>query len=235
MKMDTIQDKVIIVLDVDSREKALHLVRSLKDQAGMFKVGSQLYMAGGPALVQEIIEMGAKVFLDLKFHDIPNTVKHAVLEAAKLGVSMMTVHASGGRAMLETAAKELRDKFGSRKPMIVGVTVLTSLDSAGLREVGVQRALDEQVVELARLAENCSLDGVVCSPREIQLIRKAVQRGFKIVTPGIRMPGQSANDQQRTATPSDTIAAGADYIVVGRAVTDDPEPQAALERLIQSL
>jgi orotidine-5'-phosphate decarboxylase len=227
--------RIAIVLDVDSREKALHLVQSLQGLAGMFKVGSQLYMAAGPALVQEIVEMGASVFLDLKFHDIPNTVRHAAIEAGKLGVSMMTVHASGGLAMLEAVVKDLEDRFGRRKPLVVGITVLTSLESADLRQIGIDRPVDEQVVKLAGFAEACGLDGVVCSPREIRLIRSAVQPGFKIVTPGIRMPGQSAGDQQRTATPHEAIAAGADYIVVGRAVTEDPDPRGALERLIQSI
>ena len=228
-------ERIIIALDLNSRAVALHLVQSLYSLAGMFKVGSQLYMAAGPALVREIVEMGAKVFLDLKFHDIPNTVRHAAVEAAKVGVSMITVHASGGRSMLEGVSKDLQDKFGSRKPMVVGVTVLTSLDSADLQKIGIERPVDEQVLKLACIAESCGLDGVVCSPREIQPVRSVVRRAFKIVTPGIRMPGQSADDQQRTATAREAIAAGADYIVVGRAVTGERDPRSALERLIHSI
>ena len=228
-------ERVIVVLDVDSREKALHLVQSVQSLAGMFKVGLQLYMAAGPTIVREIVELGSKVFLDLKLHDIPNTVRLAAVEAAKLGVSMMTVHAAGGSAMLEAVVKDLADKFGQKKPLVVGVTVLTSFDSAGLRDIGCNDSIDDQVTRLARRSERCGLDGVVCSPREIRLVRNVVRPDFKIVTPGIRLPGQSAHDQQRTATPTEAIAAGADYIVVGRSITEGPNPREALERLIQSI
>ena len=223
--------KVIVALDVGSREEAIHLVKQLHDLAGMFKVGSQLFMAAGPAVVREIIDGGGRVFLDLKFHDIPNTVTQAAVEAARLGVSMMTIHASGGRAMMEAVSKELQDKFTERRPIIVAVTVLTSLDTRALFEIGWEQPLDEQVPRLARLAEDCGIDGVVCSPREIQLVRKAVEPRFKIVTPGIRLPEQSLNDQQRVATPREAFEAGADYIVVGRAVTAERDPRAALLHL----
>ena len=223
--------KVIVALDVSSREEAIHLVKQLHDLAGMFKVGSQLFMAAGPAVVREIIDGGGRVFLDLKFHDIPNTVTQAAVEAARLGVSMMTIHASGGRAMMEAVSKELRDKFTERRPIIVAVTVLTSLDTRALFEIGWEQPLDEQVPRLARLAEDCGIDGVVCSPREIQLVRKAVAPRFKIVTPGIRLPEQSLNDQHRVATPREAFEAGADYIVVGRAVTAERDPRAALLHL----
>ena len=223
--------KVIVALDVSSREEAIHLVKQLHDLAGMFKVGSQLFMAAGPAVVREIIDGGGRVFLDLKFHDIPNTVTQAAVEAARLGVSMMTIHASGGRAMMEAVSKELQDKFTERRPIIVAVTVLTSLDTRALFEIGWEQPLDEQVPRLARLAEDCGIDGVVCSPREIQLVRKAVAPRFKIVTPGIRLPEQSINDQQRVATPREAFEAGADYIVVGRAVTAERDPRAALLHL----
>ena len=228
-------EKIILVLDVSSREEAMKLVRPLHEHVGMFKVGTQLFTAEGPSMVREIVDLGGKVFLDLKFHDIPNTVAHGVLEAARLGVSMMTIHAAGGRAMMETVSKELAQKYGDRKPLVVAVTVLTSLNDVALLEVGVERATAQQVVGLAQLAENCGIDGVVCSPQEIQLVRSAVRRSFKIVAPGIRMPGQSANDQQRLATPREALGAGADYIVVGRAVTADPDPKRALETLIQSI
>lgn len=229
------KEKIILVLDVSSREEAMKLVKPLHAHVGMFKVGMQLFTAEGPSLVREIVELGGKVFLDLKFHDIPNTVTHGVLEAAKLGVSMMTIHAAGGRAMMETVSKELSQKYGEGKPLVVAVTVLTSLNDAGLKDIGVERALAQQVVGLAQLAEECGIGGVVCSPQEIVLVRSAVSRGFKVVTPGIRMPGQSANDQQRLATPREALDAGADYIVVGRAVTADEDPKRALDRLIQSL
>ena len=229
------KDKIIIALDVSSAKKALELVRDLHDMAGMFKIGGQLFMCGGPDVVLEIIRNRGKVFLDLKFHDIPNTVTHAVVEAAKLGVSMMTIHASGGRAMMQAVSKELHEQFGPKRPMVVAVTVLTSFDTRALFEIGLERPLEEQVQRLALFAQECGIDGVVCSPREIQLVRNSVNPNFKIVTPGIRMPDQSMDDQQRIATPHDALAAGADYIVVGRAVTDDRDPRAALQRLIASL
>jgi orotidine-5'-phosphate decarboxylase len=229
------KEKIIIVLDVSSTKKALDLVKELHDMAGMFKVGSQLFMCGGPDVVREIIRNRGKVFLDLKFHDIPNTVMHAAVEAANLGVSMMTIHASGGRAMMQTVSKELHDRFPKGRPIVVAVTVLTSFDTRALFEIGLERPLEEQVERLALFAQECGIDGIVCSPREIQLVRNSVNPNFKIVTPGIRMPDQSMNDQQRIATPHDALAAGADYIVVGRAVTDDPDPRAALQRLMASI
>ena len=224
--------KVIIALDVSSREEAVHLVRQLHELVGMFKVGNQLFTASGPAIVREIIDAGGKVFLDLKFHDIPNTVRHAAIEAAKLGASMITIHASGGRAMMEAVAKELGDKFGERKPTVVAVTILTSLDTRSLFEMGWEQPLDEQVQRLALLAQDSGIDGIVCSPQEIQLVRKVVEPKFKIVTPGIRLPDQSLNDQQRIATPREAFASGADFIVVGRAITHDPDPRAATQRLL---
>src|SRR4051812_28176734 len=159
------KNKVIIALDVSSRDKALHLVNELNASVGMFKVGSQLFTAGGPQIVRDIVDGGGRVFLDLKFHDIPNTVTHAAVEAARLGVSMMTVHASGGRAMMQSASKQLFDRFGREKPMIVAVTVLTSFDTRTLFEIGVEIPLDEQVQRLALLAQECGIDGIVCSPR----------------------------------------------------------------------
>lgn len=227
--------KIIVALDVSSREQALGLVKAMHDLAGMFKVGSQLFMAAGPGIVREILDAGSKVFLDLKFHDIPNTVTHAAVEAAKLGVSMMTVHASGGRSMMRSVEKELRGLGGSSKPIVVAVTVLTSLDTGALFEIGIEQAVERQVQRLALLSQECGIDGVVCSPREIQLVRKVVNPAFKIVTPGIRLPDQSLDDQHRIATPGDALRAGADYIVVGRAVTGDRDPRAAIERLIQSI
>src|SRR5262245_21688600 len=228
-------DKIIVALDVSSREHALQLVKELHDVVGMFKVGSQLFTACGPQIVRDIIRDGGKVFLDLKIHDIPNTVVHAATEAAQLGVSMMTIHASGGRAMMELVSKELHAKFGSNRPLVVAVTVLTSLDTRSLFELGVEMPVDEQVHRLALLAQDCGIDGVVCSPQEIQLVRRSVSPTFKIVTPGIRMPDQSLNDQQRIATPKEAILAGADYIVVGRAVTNDTAPRAAIQQILQSI
>jgi orotidine-5'-phosphate decarboxylase len=229
------KEKTIVALDVSSRQEALQIVRELHDVVGMFKIGSQLFTACGPQLVREVIDDGGKVFLDLKFHDIPNTVTHAAGEAAKLGVSMLTIHASGGRAMMQSVAENLRDRFSSTKPLVVAVTVLTSIDTRTLFEIGLEIPVEEQVERLALLAQDCGIDGVVCSPREIQALRERVNPGFKIVTPGIRMPEQSLDDQQRTSTPREAIAAGADYLVVGRAVTGDPDRRAAIQKLLQSI
>lgn len=229
----TEREKIVVGLDVDSPRLALRLVRELHDLTAMFKVGSQLYMAAGRVIVEEIVNAGGKVFLDLKFHDIPNTVALAAIEAAKLGVTMMTIHASGGRAMMEAVAGRLSDVFGASKPLAVAVTVLTSLDEHSLREIGVSHSPDDQVRRLALLAEDCGIDGVVCSPREIPLVRGAVRSGFRIVTPGVRLPGQPTHDQQRTSAPSWAIAAGADYIVVARPVVQDPNPRSALERILR--
>ncbi|HLQ78317.1 MAG TPA: orotidine-5'-phosphate decarboxylase, partial [Terriglobia bacterium] len=158
------KEKIILVLDVSSREEAMKLVRPLYEHVGMFKVGMQLFTAEGPSLVREIVDMGGKVFLDLKFHDIPNTVTHGVLEAARLGVSMMTIHAAGGRSMMKTVAQKLSDNFGDRRPLVVAVTVLTSLNDAALKEIGVERTMEQQVVAMAKLAEESGIAGVVCSP-----------------------------------------------------------------------
>ena len=228
------KEKVIIALDVSSREEAMHLVKDLRDMVGMFKVGSQLFTACGPQIVRDIVASGGKVFLDLKFHDIPNTVTHGAVEAAKLGVSMMTIHASGGRTMMQSVAKELHEKFGNKRPIVVAITVLTSFDTRALFEIGIEVPIEEHVKRLALFAQECGIDGVVCSPREIQAVRKIVNQNFRIVTPGIRMPDQSLNDQQRIATPHEALSAGADYIVVGRAITADPDPHAAAERLLKS-
>ena len=227
--------KIIVALDVSSREEALQLLEQLRDLAGMFKVGSQLFMSAGPGIIQEIISNGGNVFLDLKFHDIPNTVAQAAVQAAKLGVSMMTVHAAGGRAMMETVVKELGQSLGDRRPRVVAVTVLTSLDTRALFEMGWEQPLDEQVPRLALLAQQSGVDGVVCSPREIQFVRKVVNPQFKIVSPGIRLPGQSVNDQQRVATPREALSSGADYIVVGRALMDGRDPRSALQRLLDTV
>ena len=228
------KEKIIVVLDVSSRNEAMQLVRELHDLCGMFKVGSQLFMAEGPSMVKDITDVGGRVFLDLKFHDIPNTVSHAVIEAAKLDVSMMTIHASGGRAMMETVASELTKQLPRHRPMVVAVTVLTSLDTAGLFEMGIEYPIDQHVRRLALLAQECGMDGVVCSPKEIPLLRKTLRHDFKLVVPGIRMSDQSANDQHRIATPAEAIADGADFLVVGRAVTADENPRAALLRLLES-
>src|SRR4029453_19120850 len=166
--MKEVREKIIVPLDVSTREQALALVQQLPDLVGLFKVGSQLFTACGPEIVLEIIKIGGKVFLDLKFHDIPNTVTHAAIEAALLGVSMMTVHASGGRAMMQAVSNELHKKFPAGKPLVIAVTVLTSFDTRALFEIGLEIPVEEQVQRLALLAQDCGMDGVVCSPPQVQ-------------------------------------------------------------------
>ncbi len=229
------KEKVIIALDVSSRNEAVGLVRELHDLCGMFKVGSQLFTATGPGIVSEIVDAGGRVFLDMKYHDIPNTVTLAAVEAAKAGVTMLTVHASGGRAMMESVANRLGQDFPETRPWIIAVTVLTSLDTPALFDIGVEQPVEQHVRRLAILAQQCGMDGVVCSPRELSLVRRSVRGDFKLVAPGIRLPDQSLNDQQRIATPVEAISAGADYIVIGRAVTHEPDPRAALDQVLATM
>ncbi len=226
---------VIVALDVSSRSEALGLVDAISGLAGMLKVGHQLFMAEGPAIVGELVERGERVFLDLKVHDIPNTASRAALEAARLGVSMMTVHASGGGEMIGATVRELEDSFAGRRPLVVAVTVLTSIDPDTLASTGVDGKLSEQVLRLGRMALDAGADGLVCSAHEIGILRNGFGGGPTIVTPGVRMRGQSPDDQQRVATPREAIEAGADNVVIGRFVNQAKDPRAALEEVIRSL
>ncbi len=226
---------VIVALDVSSRAHALRLVEELGGLVGMFKIGNQLFMAEGPDVIREVVERGERVFLDLKFHDIPNTVRNAAAEAAKLGVSMMTIHASGGPAMIAATISDLEDRFGNERPTVVAVTVLTSIDPTALRKTGVERDAADQVLLLARMALDAGADGFVCSAEEIGLLRSNIDERATIVTPGVRMPGQSADDQERVATPRQAIEAGADHVVIGRYVNQAEDPRAALIEVLNSL
>jgi len=210
------RDRLIVALDRSPRDEILRLADALHDVAGVFKIGLQAFIPNGPSLVRELVQRGEKIFLDLKIHDIPNTAGHAVAEIAGLGVAMTTVHAAGGEATLRSSARN--------DLLVLAVTVLTSLD-----------APVESVVSLARLAQQCGLRGVVASPLEIAAIREACGRDLIIVAPGVRPEGSAAGDQRRTTTPAAAIAAGADYIVVGRPITDAAEPRAAAERIIERL
>ncbi len=224
----------IVGIDVSSRSKALGLVDAVSGLAGMLKVGHQLFMAEGPAIVAEIVERGERVFLDLKIHDIPNTASRAALEAARLGVSMMTVHASGGREMIAATIRDLEASFAGKRPLIVAVTVLTSIDPATLAATGVRGRLSDQVLRLGRMALDAGADGLVCSAHEIGILRTEFGAAPTIVTPGVRMPGQSPDDQQRVATPAEAVAAGANYVVIGRYVNQAKNPRVALEEVIGS-
>ncbi len=220
--------QLIVALDVPTLAQARSLVRKLKGAVKIFKVGSELFTVAGPSALKMVRQNGAQVFLDLKFHDIPHTVARAVDSAARLGVSMLTVHTSGGGEMLEAAVAASRMAGGKRAPLVLGVTVLTSMNQWTLAGVGVARAMEDQVELLARLAQKSGLGGLVCSPLELRRLRAAVGSEMKIVTPGIRPLASAAGDQSRIATPSEAARAGADYVVVGRPVTQAQDPRAAV-------
>jgi orotidine-5'-phosphate decarboxylase len=226
-------NRILVALDVDSRAKALALADTLRGSVAGFKIGKQLFTAEGPDIVRTLTARGDRVFLDLKFHDIPNTVAGAVTSAAATGAWMVNVHASGGTAMMRAAAAAARaaaDKSGGTRPLVIGVTVLTSMNEAGLAEVGTSRSVLDQVVHLALLAKSAGLDGVVASPQEIAAIRQACGPDFQIVTPGIRPAGQAGKDDQaRTLTPVEAVAEGATYLVIGRPITGAADPRAAAE------
>jgi orotidine-5'-phosphate decarboxylase len=226
------RDRLIVALDVATADEARALVDRLSGSVGMFKVGSRLFTAAGPQLVREIVGRGEKVFLDLKYHDIPNTVAEAVAQASLLGASLMTIHALGGKAMMEAAVGAL-PAMGTR---VLAVTVLTSHDEKSLAEIGLDgRPLAESVQRLARLAREARADGVVASPLEAELVRSACGPDFLIVTPGIRPAGARADDQARAATPAAAIKAGASHLVVGRPIAQAADPEAAAAAIVREI
>ncbi len=225
-------DKILVALDVESRDEALTLAGALRGAVGGFKIGSRLFTSEGPAMVRTLTERGDRVFLDLKFHDIPNTVATAVSAATALGVWMVNVHASGGLAMMQAAraaAHEAAAKHNVAAPLVIAVTVLTSMNQATLRDTGVVIDLIDQVLRLAELTKEAGLDGVVASPKETAAIRRRCGADFAIVTPGIRGGAAAAtkDDQERTMSPAEAIAAGASYLVIGRPILSAPDPRAA--------
>jgi len=229
------KEKIIVALDVPSADAALQVARKLHGHVGLFKVGKELFTAEGPMVARKLVAEGNRVFLDLKFHDIPNTVRAAAQQAATLGVSLLTVHASGGRKMMEAAmegvrAAEKANGTGQRAG-VLAVTALTSLSAEELAEIGFQGSPEQVVVRLAQLAMAAGVDGVVASPREIGAIRKACGSEFLIVTPGIRQATGASDDQARTATPESAIRAGADYLVIGRPITGASDPAAAADAI----
>jgi orotidine-5'-phosphate decarboxylase len=232
-------DRLIVALDVDSIDSATRLVDTLAGQVTRFKIGSQLYTAAGPSVVDAVKKRGGEVFLDLKFHDIPNTVEGAAREAVRLGVFMFNVHASGGRAMMRAAAKGAADAaqtLGVARPLVIAVTVLTSLDRAALAsELHVASSVEGHVLHLCTLAREAGLDGNVASPNEIRAIRNAMGRAWAIVTPGVRPAGSERNDQSRVATPRAAVEAGADYLVVGRPITGAPDPVRAAAAILAEM
>ncbi len=225
------KDRLIVALDVDSKERAERLVAELGPHVGMFKVGQELFTAEGPEVVRLIARSGGRVFLDLKFHDIPNTVAKAVGAASQLGAFFVTLHISGGRAMLEAAASALP----AEGTLLLGVTVLTSHTDETLKETGAGGSVAETVRRLAILARESGLDGVVCSPHEIALVRETVGDGLVIVTPGIRPRGAAKGDQARVTTPREARRLGCDYIVVGRPITEASSPKDAAKSIVEEL
>ena len=230
---------ILVALDVESAAKAIALADQLRGSVGGYKIGKQLFTAAGPAMVRELTDRGDRVFLDLKFHDIPNTVAGAVQSAVATGAWMVNVHASGGSAMMRAAAEAARTAaaaLGKPRPLVIGVTVLTSMTDATLAEIGMATPVLKQVVHLAQLAKAAGLDGVVASPQETRAIRDACGADFEIVTPGIRPAEQQGKDDQaRTLTPAEAIAAGATYLVIGRPITGAPNPREAAERITATL
>ena len=224
------RERLIVALDVSSAGEAQRLVQRIGDAAGIYKVGLQLFTAEGPDVVRDLVASGRRVFLDLKLHDIPNTVSHAVKSAAELGAYMLTVHASGGGAMLKAAVDASAGRVN-----LLAVTVLTSLSDSDLHEVGVPDKVVDQALRMAELARSAGCQGIVSSPRELLPLRKLLGDGFAIVTPGIRPVGAETHDQQRTATPSQAISSGASHIVVGRPITHAPDPILAAQAIISEM
>ena len=235
----TARDRIALALDVDNDHDALAIVAELKDSVGVFKVGHQLFTAYGPDIVRRIIGMGGRVFLDLKYHDIPNTVAKASAEAVKLGVSIFNVHSLGGIDMMRAAvesAKETAGKYNVPVPTILAVTILTSMDEKSMRkELKITRSLQREVAHLARLAQRAGMHGVVASPQEIKMLRRVVRGEFVILTPGVRPAWADKDDQKRVMTPGEAVRAGADYIVVGRPVLKAKDRKAAVEKIFEEI
>ena len=229
------KEKIIVALDVPSADAALRVAQMLHGHVGLFKVGKEVFTAEGPAVVRRLVAEGNRVFLDLKFHDIPNTVRAAAHQAALLGASLITIHAAGGRKMIAAAAEGVhaaaKEMGVAQSTKVLAVTALTSLSAEDLAEVGFQGSPEEVVVRLARLAKSAGADGVIASPREISAIREACGPNFLIVTPGIRPAAGTGDDQARTATPASAIRAGADYLVIGRPITGATDPAAAADAI----
>jgi orotidine-5'-phosphate decarboxylase len=240
------RSSLIVALDFDSLSSALKFAKSVADLVGMFKIGNQLFMAAGPAAVREVAALGPGVFLDLKFHDIPNTVAGAVLSCtAMTGIQLVNVHALGGSAMMQAAAQAISagQAMGADRPRLLAVTILTSMDQKAIREVGIAGPPKDRVVKLAKLSKVAGVDGVVASVQEARAIRKACGRDFLIATPGVRPDAQpkegsglvSADDQARTATPAEAIRAGADFLIVGRPILAAPDPRAATQAIVDEI
>jgi orotidine-5'-phosphate decarboxylase len=232
------RNPIIAALDVPTMDRALELAQKLLPTVATVKVGSELFSSVGPEIVRRLRGSGAAVFLDLKFHDIPNTVKSAVAAATRLDVQMLTVHCSGGLAMLkaaEEAAQETARGLGTQPPLVLGVTVLTSMDQTALGELGVAESVEAHVERLAKLAVSAGIRGLVCSPLDLPLLKRVLPANIQLVTPGIRGAGDATGDQKRTLSARDAMAAGADWLVIGRPIRAAPDPRAAAEQIVASL
>jgi orotidine-5'-phosphate decarboxylase len=232
------RNPIIAALDVPNAEAALKLAAQIAPAVGAFKIGKELFVAAGPDIVRRVRATGAAVFLDLKFHDIPNTVARAVAAAVRLDVQMLTLHTSGGSEMMRAAEKSAQDAaktLGQPAPLLLGVTVLTSLDSNALADIGCEANVGRQVERLATLAANSGLRGLVCSPLEIADLREILPEAVQLVAPGIRTGAETADDQKRTLTPREAMAAGANWLVIGRPIYGAENPRAAAEKILASL
>ena len=227
------ESKIIVALDFPQQVSAMVLVDQLDPRLCRLKVGKELFTAAGPSFVKLLVAKGFDVFLDLKFHDIPNTVAKAVIAVADLGVWMTNVHASGGSRMMRAAKQALIERRSDM--LLIGVTVLTSMENEDLAEVSVERSLDDQVLHLATLAKEANLDGVVCSAQEARLLKSSFGGTFNLVTPGVRLAGAGADDQRRVTTPVDAVTLGSDYLVIGRPITQSPDPLATLKEINASV
>ncbi|KJG14664.1 orotidine-5'-phosphate decarboxylase [Photobacterium iliopiscarium] len=226
--------KVIVALDYDNHNEALAFVDRIEPGSCRLKVGKEMFTFFGPDFVRQLHDRGHSVFLDLKFHDIPNTCSKAVRAAAELGVWMVNVHASGGERMM-TASREILEPYGKDRPLLIGVTVLTSMEASDLAGIGIACQPQQQVLNLATLTKNSGLDGVVCSAQEASLLKAQLGQQFKLVTPGIRPVGSDAGDQRRVMTPVEAIGAGSDYLVIGRPITQASDPAAVLAAINKTL
>jgi len=231
--------QVIVALDVSDKNKAAQLFEELGEDAGALKIGLEMFIRFGPGIVKDAVSRGAKIMLDLKLHDIPNTVQRAVANVSLLGAELLTIHTTGGKEMMKAARRGIEDakkNDGVIGPKLLGVTVLTSISEEAMKnELGVTKSVEEQVVSLALLAKEAGLDGVVASPKEIKSIRNACGEGFLIVTPGIRPAGSSADDQKRVCTPEQAVADGADYLVIGRPILQAENPVEKLKEINESI
>ena len=238
------KEKIIVALDVPTADSARVIIENLREEVGAFKIGLQLFTSAGTSFVREVINSGIKIFLDLKFHDIPNTVAKASVEAARLGVWMFDIHALGGGEMMRRAADEVQEtcaKENLTQPIIIGITVLTSSNEQTLREIGIEKGTETEVLNLARLAAASGLDGVVASPHEVQLIHREIKnKDFLVVAPGVRPQSKNSNlpisdDQKRVMTPAQTVNAGADYLVIGRPILQAENPVSAVRGILDEI